>query len=504
MSFMKKAWFLHPILFAITPIIFLYSHNIEEVKIIDTLFPIVVSLILGIIGGGLLFVLLRSFYKASILTSFGLMLFFSYGHIFELTKGLKIGSFTIGRTSIILSILLLFFVLVALFVIRSKKDMSQFTQMLNIGGLVLLLTMLPNIVIYSLSTSNYRQVKTDFKNPGELGTTQQTKPDIYYIILDGYARQDVLQEQYFYDNTDFLKFLRKRGFFVADRSNSNYTLTYLSLASSLNMMYLDSLYSEKPEGQKDRSVPYGMINDNAVSAYLKSNGYKVVNFSSGWGPTNFSPKADYNFATSLWNEFTMIVIKTSMFSIIYKRTKVQKEIKIIKTLNQLASLDFIKEPKFVFAHIVCPHPPYLFDRNGNPVPTAELSMEGSVWLNKSGYLNQLLYINKRMQKIIDSLLSTERNPMIILQADHGTASSLYGGGSSTWENPDKKSLKERLSILNAYRFPDGSDMPQELTDSISPVNTFRVVFNSLFGTQHDLLPNKAFFQVLTSLIISKM
>jgi hypothetical protein len=29
-------------------------------------------------------------------------------------------------------------------------------------------------------------------------------PDIYYIILDGYGRSDVLKNEYGYDNSDFL------------------------------------------------------------------------------------------------------------------------------------------------------------------------------------------------------------------------------------------------------------------------------------------------------------
>jgi hypothetical protein len=66
-------------------------------------------------------------------------------------------------------------------------------------------------------------------------------PDIYYIILDGHARSDILAELYGYDNNWFVDSLRQRGFYVADRSRTNYAQTYLSLASTLNMTYLDSL-----------------------------------------------------------------------------------------------------------------------------------------------------------------------------------------------------------------------------------------------------------------------
>ena len=57
----------------------------------------------------------------------------------------------------------------------------------------------------------------------------QTLPTVYYIILDGYARQDVLQEKYQIDNTPFIDFLKQKGFYVAEQATSNYKSTALSL-----------------------------------------------------------------------------------------------------------------------------------------------------------------------------------------------------------------------------------------------------------------------------------
>src|SRR5215211_254514 len=75
--------------------------------------------------------------------------------------------------------------------------------------------------------------------PREIGfTVPGSPPDIYYIILDGYGRQDVLEEVYGYRNEEFLSYLRSRGFFVADEAHSNYIQTPLSLSSSLNFDYI--------------------------------------------------------------------------------------------------------------------------------------------------------------------------------------------------------------------------------------------------------------------------
>ncbi|MBN2400151.1 MAG: hypothetical protein JXI33_07400 [Candidatus Aminicenantes bacterium] len=493
-SILKKGWFLHPILFATTPVLFLFSHNIAETPFQDIFFPAAVSLALGLIGIVLLFSILKNIWKASVLTSLGLMLFFSYGHFFRVIRGLRIGRVIVGRYAVTLPFYMLIFIACAIVIIKINKSIYRFTQILNISGIVFLLTILINIVIYSVGTINPKQVKIDFQDPNALNLAQSKKPDIYYIILDGYSRQDVLQEYYSFDNSDFINYLKGNGFIVTDKSNCNYSLTFLSLASSLNMTYFNSLYSADPKRKNDRSVVHSMIHNNIVVRTLKAIGYKIINFSSGWGPTNFLLKADCNYSRSLWNEFTMMVVETSMFSIIYKKLyffKMKKE--ILSTLDQLSSVDNMKEPRFVLAHIVCPHPPFFFDQNGNPVATIEPNPGSSDWLNKSGYVNQLLFINNRIKNIIKSLLNRERKPIIVLQADHGSASSLYVVGSSHWKIPDNKSLRERVPILNAIYFPAQHDPLPNIPNSISPVNTFRYIFNCEFGTNYEILPDKSFF-----------
>ena len=63
--------------------------------------------------------------------------------------------------------------------------------------------------------------------------TNWPAPAIYYIILDGYARSEVMRELFDFDNTAFLERLERKGFFVARGSNANYCQTPLSRLSSL-------------------------------------------------------------------------------------------------------------------------------------------------------------------------------------------------------------------------------------------------------------------------------
>jgi hypothetical protein len=48
-----------------------------------------------------------------------------------------------------------------------------------------------------------------------------------------------------------------------------------------------------------------------------------------------------------------------------------------------------------------------------------------------------------------------------------------------------------MEILNAYYLP-GVD-PNLLYNTISPVNTFRIIFNQYFGAHYDLLPDTSYY-----------
>jgi hypothetical protein len=150
-------------------------------------------------------------------------------------------------------------------------------------------------------------------------------------------------------------------------------------------------------------------------------------------------------------------------------------------------------PKFVFAHILSPHPPFIFGPNGEPV---KQRLPFSVWDGHefpgtkeeylNGYRNQVTYINGRIQNLVQHLIEvSEINPIIILQADHGPKSSMEEK-QITYEV-----FKETVAILNAYYFPDGEY--DEVYPSISPVNTFRIILNHYFNEDYDLLPDLTYF-----------
>jgi hypothetical protein len=126
-------------------------------------------------------------------------------------------------------------------------------------------------------------------------------------------------------------------------------------------------------------------------------------------------------------------------------------------------------PIFVFAHIVSPHKPFVFGPNGEPV--AEGIDE------KTAYRDQVTYLNSRILPLLQKIISNSPTPpIIIVQGDHG--------GIET-------AGEERMAILNAYYLPEGGN--QILYETITPVNSFRLILNHYFGASYEALEDASYF-----------
>jgi glycosyltransferase A (GT-A) superfamily protein (DUF2064 family) len=145
-----------------------------------------------------------------------------------------------------------------------------------------------------------------------------------------------------------------------------------------------------------------------------------------------------------------------------------------------------------------PHPPYLFGPNGESLNPEFLSIGAASWDNKSGYVNQIQYINKKVIETIDQILQkNDIQPVIIIQGDHGTPTQL-GGGGLRWNNINDDSIRERASIFIAYYFPGlESDI---IYEGITPVNNFRVVLNNYFNGNYELLEDRVFFSTYQEML----
>jgi hypothetical protein len=255
-------------------------------------------------------------------------------------------------------------------------------------------------------------------------------------------------------------------------------------------------------GSRDIRRLSKLIKKSAVSEFLKRNGYVFVAFNSGISATNIQ-KADIYMAPGRpLSELQNTLINTTPAAFVLDKLAKkspfdsQRE-RILFAFDQLANMTEKDSPLFVFAHIIAPHPPFVFGENGEPVKPDKKwpsFLDGSdIIVNPEdkaeyieNYKKQLTFVNKKLEETIDSIMSrSSRPPIVILQGDHGP------GSMTNWEDINKTDMKERMSIFNAYYLPEGGD--EELYPDITPVNTFRIIFNHYFLTIYELLEDESYY-----------
>ena len=323
-------------------------------------------------------------------------------------------------------------------------------------------------------------------------------PDIYYFIFDRYASQSVLANEYGIDNQDFTKFLKAKGFYVASGSHSNYLKTATSLASSLSMDYINFLSEKKDEYGLSWQPVYTMLGTHPVGEFLKSRGYTYVQIGSWWRPTQYNAFADENYSFG-FSEFNWIFLRKTILpplvAAVFPGSNIALRLRwdygqcqrVPQQMEQIKRTGGRPEPTFLFAHILLPHEPYVFDADGRCLSLAEMDARGS----RTGYVGQLLYTNTLLQDVLASLLDRPgKKPIVILQADEGPFPERYRSSSRSWREADRSELQMKTGILNAYYFPDGDY--RGLYDTITPVNSFRAVFNKFFATDFERLPDRIY------------
>lgn len=488
----KKSWPIHPFLFSLFPPLFLFRQNLDAVPISMLLLP--VGVILAVTG--LLFILgslfFRQRYAAALFASLCIALFFLYGRFYQTILGWSLGGVFLGRHRFMIPFWVAIFFIGCMLLWRFRKRLVRVTLFLNAtSAFLIILNAIP------ISTWASTRAHEEHSLSGLVGARSlpdpQKPPDIYYLVLDGYGGSEMLRQLYGFDNESFLEFLQSRGFRIARQSRSNYTQTHLSLASSLNMAYLRS--PSKPSKRRVYGLHdaegvfsiFGLIQRNRVARSLKQLGYRFIHISSTWDSTAGNVYADLDFRPNSLDEFTRALLhNTALTAFTFQSRFIQVDAQksVLYQLKVLEESVLIPGPKFTFAHIVCPHPPYVFTRNGQ-IPEITYS-PSNPWQPKSAYIDQMLFLNGRLKQLLEVLLAHSATPpVIVLQGDHGPAAT-WPDRELSIEAYAQEQLNERTSILNAYYLPGKAGL---LYDSISPVNTFRLIFNAYFGTSYPLLPD---------------
>jgi hypothetical protein len=463
------------IFISIYPALFYWAFNATEMSSINGFKLVVYSLLIGLICWTVFLVLFRNLVKASLATFFSLLLFWSYGHLHNYLVTIHP---LIFRHAVHVSVWAALFPIGFGWLFKKNPDGAKLASILNLVTAFLLVYPITQVVprvieerrVTQQSDSQTILASIEGIDPVDLASP----PDVYLIILDTYTRHDVLRDDLSFDNSGFLTQLEGLGFYIARCSQSNYVHTRLSLSSSMNYRYLHDIYPTDPTSNTSPSL----IKRSAVQRIFENWGYKIVAFETGHSRTELTDADIYltrGFGLLKLTEFDLSFLETSFLQSFMKKSIIQSDqmmaaeyrARSLFVLDKLRDSVHIKGPKFVFAHVLLPHPPFVFGPNGEPVyldyPNEDPVLNKEIYLQGIRY--QTSYINNRIYDIIQSIIAeSEQPPIIILQGDHG----IYIG------------KPQQTKILNAMYLPGGEE---DLYSRISPVNTFRYIFNHYFG-QH--------------------
>ena len=500
---MKKTFVIHPLLMAVFPVLSLFDHNKDMLNIGSLFLPVTITFVLVIVFFSALQFFLKNIYKTSAITSLFFVLFFLFGHVNSLFPPyLEVGGhyFKDVHYYLLLVVWLFFFFMISKEIFLNKKSFVFATSVLNKISFFLVIFPLISIAVYAYGHQVIK-ADSDFVE-SEVSVERDVKknyPDIYYIIFDAYARGDVLQKYFKLDNEKLYQALREKDFFVAEKSTSNYSQTYLSLSSSLNMKYINDLAEQVGKNSADRGYLRDLIKDNKIYDILKNKGYEFVVMPPMWSGVAGNLKSDIEFSDKnrIDNFENMFISLTPFGKILHKKIVVDYlRDRIRYNFEHISDIAKIDKPTFTYVHFLAPHPPFLFDKSGNDVypPGSATGLDGEKCFKENPdrqeyiekYREMILFMNGKIEKLASDILEKSSTPpIVIFQADHGSGFTLDA------ENPDKTDMRERMSIFNAFYVPE--NIKKDLYKEVSPVNSFRIIFSHLFDKKYEILPDRSYF-----------
>lgn len=491
-----KKWPVHILLL---PCFFILNISLQFTGLLET--KELARAFIEILSGTLLLFLLlnrliKEKTKAGLITLFFSIYFLFFYSIKEKLAGVPVlDFFSHYRIYIPVSLLLLAFIFYKL--LKAKKT-GNLTLFFN-----LLLLLYTGIEVWKHATLAITGEKTtpvvlQAINDKSGNRSTIAPPDIYYIIFDSYPSPAYQEEILELKNHRLDSFLSSKGFFLIQESKSNYNKTAFSIASSLQMQYLDWIR------ENTVSVPYHynkamqQIEKAVVLKWLAENNYQLINLSVfDW--QGQIPLVKERFLTASTRQiiyFNSLWYRIKWDAGLYLFPSFHKKSAAINQAQNKAVLSAFKnfnlqiadsliqlskgtaqQPKFVYAHFELPHFPFFYDSSGKAYPETDI-YSNEMLKDKDRFRDYIVYTDKQVMKLADSLLRM-KNAVIIVQSDHGV-NEFQGSGK-----------RDAFRNYSAFYFPDSNY--SQLYPGMSNVNTFRVVFNKYFGQQLPLLSDSSIY-----------
>jgi hypothetical protein len=480
---------LHPMLLAAFAVLSVYAGNLAEVLPIDLGGP-TGPLVRAIVGAaavlGLCALLFRDWRRGAIVATALVAAFALFGRLAStLDRTVPEELQLVAWGALILAAVVL--------AIRARGALPTATLALNGFTLVLVSLTLLTILPYESS-----RVVASGGSTGASGlpitATRVPDRDIYLIVLDRYGSDWSIEHRFGIPGDALPAWLATQGFQVIPGARANYRATDFSLSSMLSMRMLDE-YSVTPGPDSgDRTYARSRLERPEVAAFLRDNGYTYYQLGSWYGPTQTNELAD---VTLTWNEdteFEAVLRESTMLPLIERllgqtdgegdEYRDHARAAVHFQFRQLQRLPSVPGRKFVFAHILLPHPPYIFDADGDMVvkATAETVPEADL------YREQLAYADTQVQATVEALLAgpDDQDPIVVIMGDEGP----FLCRNVDCVDDSERRLGIRFGALAAYYLPDrpAGFFPDDHTH----VNTFRGILSAYFGADLPPLPDRSY------------
>jgi hypothetical protein len=490
---------LHPVLIAAWPILYLWASNKGEVQAGEAIGPLVVAIgVTLIVVGGLIAVgvgparaaLIGSIFAAEVLL---------FGHVTDALASLRIsetrvllGWLGIGAAACVL-------------VLRVRRDPRTLTILLNLVSALLVANSLVAIVTDEVAEIARSDQPAAPAASTAGGTSAGRSPapsatglrDVYLIVVEDYGSPRTLRQYLDVHDDGFFDWLTSSGFKVLPSTTSNYGRTPLSMASLLNMTYLDQVAAAQGPGSSSYAPVNAMVDRSAVARFLKDRGYLIAQLGSQYYLTAHSSLADVNPVFGRTSDFQTVLYQSTILPAIagrlgfedaFTERKVNDEayrweLATFPTLRDLAG------PKFVLTHLFLPHHPWIVDKDGAYISAAADKKRTPA----ERFDAQWAEVDRQVRTMIEPLLQGPEatRPIIILTTDEGPNPENMAtiDGDLDWSGATDAQLDQKFGIFAAYYLP-GVDS-SSLYPTMSSVNAFRFVFDRYFDAGLQLLPDRS-------------
>jgi hypothetical protein len=473
----------HPLLLAACAVIGLFAASVGETALGDIWLPLAISVgVAGLltVGGRLV---AGSWQRGAIIASLAVAMLFSFQSIY---RAIYIGAGLLNLPWLnfggYLAIWSLALVAGMCLLLRYPRSTQAATRILNLFAL-LLLAIAAGSAVRPLSRL-WAAGQGGDEGPLAL-RAQADSPDIYYLVFDRYANLATLERDFDFDNRPFYEQLRQRGFHCAENSHANYPRTKISMASALNMRLLhDAVYVDH----------VGLLSRHRVGRALRAAGYDYYHLGNWYGPLRRNRDATFNWPVSSYPSYfaqelcratpVVALMQLARGQPLSHVPELESPAAVEGRFNSIEEFAGRRGHKFIYAHFLLPHPPFVFNADG----TLATPEQRAGRTHEESYVQQLRYANRRIIKLIDAIAArSQRPPIIVIQADEGPTLIPSDHGKSRVQK-----ISKRTGIISAFRLPD-RDAAALVPDDITPVNTFRLIFSSYFGANLQPLPNRVFY-----------